>query len=230
MRTRTLLATLSLLAPAALPAQPPAADVLSGKAITALAEKLAGRKAAPGVEPEKPLDEKKLKALNLLTPDRLEVGFVSRAHQIEWPEALQAFRADREAFCKLLPEAVKLARKGKIPPKTLKQLTTRSKALDEQLAAMVADLAPIRYIEAKRFLNRLDAALGALGKADVSAHLRAADRLLVEGRSAPELASFLAARKLKVGPVVQGSDAAAYREIYQALADYEKRAARGGKK
>src|SRR5262245_46837867 len=131
MHTRTVLAALALLAAAA-PAQPPA-DVLSGKAITALAEKLAGRKAKPGAEPEKPLGEKKLRVLNLRTPTGLEVGLVTRAHEVKWPSAFDDFRADREAFCKQLVAAVKLARKNRVPAKVLKELADRRKALDEKL-------------------------------------------------------------------------------------------------
>jgi hypothetical protein len=192
-----------------------AAEVFSGKAIEDLVTQLR-RLAADRPWADVPLAEGILARVNLGTkPGGIRVR---RDGRLSWPAALreEAFAAERRRVDLVVPPAVRQAHSwGRVDPDLAAPLAPAVAALDRRLLEVVADIAPSQYIEAKRYLIRLNQGVNALGRP--GAPLPFSVERPARGRGVRELLDYLSGRGLHFAPALEG-DEAAYLAAWQAMA------------
>jgi hypothetical protein len=110
------------------------------------------------------------------------------------------------------------AKSGKVAPKVGKEASEAVRRLNTWLAARVEDLTPSDYIESKRFLNRLKAAVGSVDPAKLGRELKLARQATAKGKTLPELVEFMSAKKLKFAPSLKGEDAR-YQELHRLMSE-----------
>jgi len=141
-------------------------DVFSARALNVLLKsaQAAGSSLARG--PEVPLSEEILKNINLSGGTSAgSVGLLKGGVNLAWPEALQenGFEMATKRLTRNLRQAVDTLKDGDaVQPNLLRDIRGDYKAITTKLGDSADDLSPAQYIEARRFLNQLDASIKAL--------------------------------------------------------------------
>jgi hypothetical protein len=205
--------------------QPPLTEVWSGTSLNTLLADLQKR-LAQGVmttqrsRPE-PLDEDMLKHINVTpTGSAGNVGPLKNGGRLLWPLALTGpeFRAERERINNLAAELVKEAEFGnRVDAGTVRAMMDDVDRLQRALARNVGELAPSQYIEARRFLSDLDAALRTLQRPDAVSYFNR--KYAARGKTVPDLVNYMKEQGLQFAPAVNG-DQGAYLALYRALSGY----------
>jgi hypothetical protein len=204
---------------------PPVTEILSGKALNDLLADLRtlASKSDTATLRTFPmtLDEEGLKRINISSTRGGNLGLLRNEGQLAWPMVFYSadFKEDREHISNMAKKAYQQADvTGQVDVGIIQQLTTDVDKMSKQLRKVGADLTPAQYIEAKGFLNSLDAAITGLQHRDVQSHLKGLTAM--KGKSVAELVKFMTEQGLQFAPAVPG-DEAAYLAIHSALANYD---------
>jgi hypothetical protein len=195
------------------------AAIYSGKALNDLLLKCQGR---PSESPEPPplLPVQARGACNILTRGGVDASVLLKASSTRVPPALTDARKERQRYATALSAVVKAPRKGKVPPKVVKELEAATAGLHTYLADRADELSPSQYIEAKRFLNRLQKAVRSINPATLGDDVALAERI-ARMRSVAGLVGVMKARKLQFAPALSW-EGAAYQALYAALAAHQR--------
>jgi hypothetical protein len=195
------------------PAPPATAGELSG-----WLARLAGE-----TRPDVALDARLVRRLNVTrVGGGGDLALLMRDARPGWPSALRRapFAAERARVEGLLPEAAKRARAGaKGSDGDARDLTRSAESLSKELVEQVAELTPTEYVQAKRFLERIERTAAALRAADVRQALAAADGLQKGVKTVAGLAAYLQRERLTLTPPLAG-DEDAYLDLRRAITGY----------
>ncbi len=209
----------------------PVAEILSGQALNAASKAIQNQWRQGTRGPRINLDESVAAALNV-TPraGRGDASLIVRKGLLVWPVVLQgeAHAADRKQVEQDLARAAKQARSGTVDSTvtvdlrdTLSQMSSR---LEQQLTDdQSGELTPARYIEARRFLKRLQDTEAALEEKDLRGYIEAAAAMRDHGGSVAELVRYLDEHRLRIAPAWPG-DEPAYLKLNEALMNYLRQA------
>src|SRR5579884_4106609 len=197
------------------------AEVLSGEALNELLREVIARQAKGEKGPNVPLDAARVQRLNLTGGQGRDPSLLRDGGRLTWPPALQAAAYDRprrEAEQRFR-QAVDAARGDRAADReTLARLREASETLQAALAADVDYLTPSQYIEARRYLNRLDSACRLLQDADARDYF--SGKWAARGDTVAALVDHMKRQGLRFAPAAPG-DEDAYRALYAALRAYE---------
>jgi hypothetical protein len=227
-RSLALLAVLMLAASGRGQRDYPLSEVWSGKALNDLLERLEGRSAPPGAEPEAQLDRKTLDALNVgSAAGKGGVLSLRKADKAEWPAALLEGKPEkaRERWVGLAKRATREAEKGSVSVAAQKDMAALHKQLLEELDGKVDDIGISDYIVAKRFLVRIKDDVALAKTADLGEVMKAADDLVARRRTVPELVNRMREKKLCFAACLPGHEKI-YEALYKAMTDLDRRAAK----
>jgi hypothetical protein len=208
---------------------PPTTEILAATTLNQLLNNLKGKTNGQPV----PLDENILKQINVIDPNRGNLGALKPAkqgHGLNWPQPLkgEAFHDEVKQINQRVADLLRRAEfKGEVDHGGLQDLAATIARLKAKLRAGQGELTLMQQIEAKRFLGQLDAARFALGKPRAK---RAADlitgKLAPRGKTVPELLKSMYGSGLEFAPSTEG-DEAAYVALYNALLVYAQSAGLG---
>jgi hypothetical protein len=197
---------------------PPVTEVCSAKALNDLLAHLQDLQAkGAGGEPIA-LEQAVLKRIHLMAAKG--DGQVSVLHdggRLDYPAALRkdAFQTERAELDRLAPVAVQEAINGRVSAATLRNLRGAVDALNRRVVAEAGNMPPARYIEAKRFVNRLGDALKVLEQPDGGNYFTG--KYAAQGKTVADLVRHMTERGLLFAPAAAG-DEAAYLALHRALA------------
>jgi hypothetical protein len=196
-------------------------EILSGHALNVLLRSIqeAGSLSrGPNVE----LAEDTLKHVNVTGGTSAgNAGLLKGGVKLAWPEGLQGDGFDTAG--KRLTRNLKLAvdtlkDKEPLPEALLKDIKGDFKAMNDRLNESADELSPSQYIEARRFLNQLGAAIKVLSDPKVANYFN--NTWNARGGNVAELVSHMTKAGLTFAPAAPG-DEAAYRAVYNALRAFE---------
>jgi serine/threonine protein kinase len=194
----------------------PLASITLGGSLNDLLKQAQKAAGAPGRSPDFQLDQVVLRRINA-SHQSGTVRLLRAADALKWPAALKGdeYKKDRLALERLFREAKQAA--GKVCPDTLRDGLAGYKRMAERLIAKVNELSPAQYIEAKRFLNQINEALTALGRADVVKFFNG--DYDPKGQTVGELAQHMTRNGLQFAPALAG-DEVAYLALHHAFVRY----------
>jgi hypothetical protein len=199
---------------------PPTADeIASGAALNELLDGLAQarKQAAPK---SGPLADNLLSRLNVTKARSSDSIGLLRNGQFTWPEAVSQLipQAEQTQIEQQVRNLYEQARRGQPDMALLASLRSAIGKTAAELATKVNDLPNEQYREGKRFLSGFTAALNAIGNGELAATTEL-QQFARGGKDVKELAEFMLNRGLRFAPAA-AEDAAAYRAVYDALAQY----------
>ncbi len=205
--------------------EPPATEVWSGAALNTLLNDVQKLQAVDRASnpSDIPLDEDVVKRLNV-NATASNIGLLKDGGRLAWPLGLRALppadqtRELRSQVGTLLQDAVGQAANGKVDPSLLQELSRDVSRLQKLLVARANDLPEDTYIEARQFLNDLDASVRTLRRPDAGDYL--SGRLAAKGSTVQKLVQYMTEHGLQFGPAVRG-DEGAYNAVHRALARYD---------
>ena len=155
-------------------------------------------------------------------------GLLRDGAELEWPAAWQIAPLARlslelrRSVERSVAEARNQARKGRVSAGFIAGLRADIKDLDAFLARNVCSVQAADYIEAKRHLKQLDAAVQLLGRKDAGSYLDGTYALdPAKVHTVPELVAFMRDHGLTFAAAVEG-DESAYTALHRALTEYER--------
>jgi hypothetical protein len=145
---------------------------------------------------------------------------------LSWPALLRSedFAEDRARIEAVLGPATEKAAHGRVDAGTPEAISKYAKELEMRLVLMAKIMGETSgwsagdYIEAKRFLHRLDDALKFLRQPQVERY--GIDVYAARGKSVAELVRYMGENGLRFAPAVTGNEAA-YLALQRALAAYD---------
>jgi hypothetical protein len=170
-----------------------------------------------------PVDESVLKYINVVDPNGGNLGVLKPAKEgqpLNWPQPLkgEGYSDEVKQVNQRVAELLKQAEfKGEVDPGGLQNLKTAISRLKAKVQASQAELTLMQQIEAKRFLNQLDAAWFALGQPKAADLLTG--KLAAKGKTVPELLNSMYGSGVQFAPATNG-DEAAYVALYNSLLAY----------
>jgi hypothetical protein len=208
---------------------PPLAEILSGRALNSLLTHLAKQQYRGERGPRIPLSEDVLKGINLSTGEtRANAGLLKYDGRLQWPGPLEGheFDASREHVSKLIVAAVNQAKNAEpVDAGKIQDLRVELGRMDNILVNNVSGmsgatdlLSPSEYIEAKRYLNLMGAAVKALEHPNAANYFN--QTWAAKGANVAELVRYMTDKGLVFAPAVPG-DADCYRALYQALQAFD---------
>jgi hypothetical protein len=124
-----------------------------------------------------------------------------------------------DRFGQLVEEAVRDAIfNGKVDRGTLDRLHSAQRDLDQRLRALITEVSPNDYTEARRYLQELNQALRVLKRPDAADYLNG--KYTAQGKDVGELIKNMSKHGLRFAPAVAG-DEAAYNALYRAMVAYD---------
>jgi hypothetical protein len=197
-------------------------EIWSGRTLNVLLKSVF-KSPRPTSGPNIPLDTTALKGLNLTDgTTRANLSMTRDEGKINWPEALQAESYDevRDRFSKTFEAASRQVNSTGPPSRAMMtSLRTDWKTMSDKLDDQVADLAPSRYIEARRLLNQLKETVNGLADPRLCKACHVDWRKNV--RSVAGLVNYCLKNGLQFGPAVSGEEPS-YTVTYYALRNYER--------
>jgi hypothetical protein len=208
---------------------PPLIDILSARALNALFAQVARQQAQGGCGPKIVLREDVLKGINLTRQDTAaNAGLLKHDGRLQWPLPLEGsgFAGSRERIGRLIAEAIDQARNiqavdaGKLRDlyNELGRLTTKLVQNARDAARTEDGLSLSQYIEAKRYVDQVTAAVKALENPSVANYFN--DNWVPKGPTVAELVKYMWEKGLTFAPAVPG-DADSYRALYRALQAFD---------
>jgi hypothetical protein len=198
-------------------------EIWSGRTLNVLLRSILASP-SPTRGPNIPLDERTVQGLNLT--DKTTRGNLALAKdegKIDWPEALQeaAYDSSRDRFSKNFSNAIKTAQQGERPPVSmLRDLRNDIKELESKLDDQARDLAPSKFIESRRMLNKLRDTVTGLSDSRICKSCN--DTWKKNVRSVAELVEHCMKNGLEFGPAAAAGDDASYSAAYYAMRSYER--------
>jgi len=207
----------------------PRTEVWSGKALNDLLASI--EKAGPSRLKEGPnvgLEDETLKSLNLTSGSGggnagLLRKLLDKDYRLNWPEALT--EAPYEKMTKDLEKdmraaALEIYQGGDVAADKKRDIRSLYDAIEKKFNDSADDLSPSQYIEAKRYLNQVKAAVRALSDTNVKKYLDKNNTWNAKGKTVAELVDHMSKSGLKFAPAADG-DQGAYNAAYQALRSFE---------
>lgn len=170
-----------------------------------------------------PLEEDTLKSVNLTSGATTgNVGMLKDGVKLTWPQALDDQKTTAEARKRLardLRSAVDLIKDGETVEGTDVWRTINSdfKTIKDKLSDSADELSMSQYIEAKRYLNQLEAAIKLLSDKNAKKYF---NTWTAKGKNVAELVSHMTKEGLKFAPATPG-DEASYNALYTALRSFD---------
>jgi hypothetical protein len=199
---------------------PSLTEIWSGKSLNELLRSIKGSKLNRSSSAT--LDDDTLKRINLTDGNsRGNVGMLRNGGDLSWPDSLKEPQFDklRKSLQRNLRLAVaQLKDKEPVDDATKRDLNADFKELNKVLNDSADDLSPAQYIEAKRYLNQLSAALRALSDPKVKNYFD--NTWVAKGKNVAELVSHMIKEGLLFAPATPG-DEAAYNALYHAIRAFE---------
>lgn len=196
-------------------------DITSGKALNTLLRSIQNvgtSKLNRG--PQIDLAETTLKNLNLSGGGTGNVGLLKNP-VLAWTEALtdDSFKEPRLRFTKLLRQAADtLKDREEVPERILKDLRADYKTMSDDLDKRAIEFTTSQYIEARKYLNQLNAALRALSDPNTRKHFDST--WAAKGRTVALLIEDMTKDGLTFNAATPGNEAA-YRAMYRAMQAFE---------
>jgi hypothetical protein len=205
----------------------PLTEIWSGKALNDILADLKRLLAKGQQSPEDiELDPDILKQINVRGGGSGNIALLRNGGQLTWPVGLKELEGSAE-IRKLIDskaiEAVRQAENGQVSAGLIKDLQANVNKLHKKLVRSVSELPTNQYIEAKRYLNNLDAAVLALQQPAVGNYFN--QKWVAGGRTVRDLVGSMLKKGLTFAPAVAG-DEAAYQALHSALAAYDQLARR----
>jgi hypothetical protein len=195
-------------------------DILSGRALNTLLGSIQkSGKISSG--PNLPLDEDIAGKINVTGGTNGNVGLLKDGGKLTWPEGFHDARFDepRKRLTRNIALAVQTLKDGDaVRPDLITDIRGDAKTIAQTLDDTANDLSPPQYIEARRFLRRLDAGITALADPRVVNYFN--NNWRARGKNVAELVTHMTNNGLLFAPASPG-DEAAYRAVFQALRAYE---------
>jgi hypothetical protein len=196
-------------------------EIWSGRTLNVLLRSIL-KAPDPTGGPQVPLDENQLRGLNLTDgTSHANLSMARDEGKIDWPEALAAgpFDEVRDQFSKTFAAATRQAQSGEMPSRAMmNSLRGDLQKLEEKLADQVGELAPSRFIESRRLLNRLRDNLR--GMSDPRLVRSSQSNWRKDVQSVSDLVGHMMKNGLQFGPAMRG-DEPSYTATYFALRRYE---------
>jgi hypothetical protein len=206
---------------------PPVTEIWSGKALNDILADFLVRPArgetANLSTVALPLDKDCLKHINV-NRGAGNSALVKNEGRLAWPVAFAGpeYKDERELLTLRAQQAVRQAAfNGQVDPLTVRQITDDTDKLGQRLRRDGKDMPISQYIEAKGFLNDLDAAITVLQQPDVGRHF--GGQYTLSATTVPELVKQMTERGLHFAPAIAG-DEAAYMALHRWLAEYHQAA------
>ena len=194
-------------------------EITSGYAVNTLLPYLASLVEKGVHGPQVPLDQEELKYINVTkltgTTNTGNAGLLRNGGHLHWPEALKGETQQRLA--KLLPQAVsQAAENNSVDPALLADIAKAVDALDKELRQKNRsdEIEPASYLEARRFLENLRAAVTLLQSPDPASFLNGT--VIARGSNVQELIQHMMAENLRFAPATPGTEPA-YLDLYHAM-------------
>jgi len=208
----------------------PASEIWSGKALNDLLASVlkegSGRlKDGPNV----PLEDETLKHLNLSPPAGggnagLLRKLLDKDYHFNWPEVLSESKYEKltkDLETQLRSAANDVYQSGEgIATDKKNNIRATFDAITKQFNESADELAPSQYIESKRFLNQVKAAIRALSDTSVKNYLNKNNTWNAKGKNVAELVDHMSKTGLMFTGAADG-DYAAYNAAYIALRQFE---------
>jgi hypothetical protein len=204
---------------------PPAGDIFSGKALNDLFDNI---KKFPTAGPTIAISEETMRRINFTgeAANSGNFGLFRNGGKLNWPISLNtsAFRSERENFESMVSDALRQARTGNVDGDAQQKMHGAVDDMKAKLKKEINNLSPGQYMDAKRYLNDLDAAVTSLGDPNVA---KLADSKMNSRGNVQELVQYMVDNGLSFAPAVRG-DEGAYRALHQALVEYDTAVASNG--
>jgi hypothetical protein len=171
--------------------------------------------------PQIGVDEDVLRHINLTSgKGDGNAGLLKNEGRLSWPLTLRGdeYKKDRELLNNLTPEVINQAINGRVDAGTLNEIMAAANRMHDQLVSSIKDLPPSQYMEAKRFLGNLDAAIKVLRQPDAGDYFT--QKYAAKGKNVAELVDYMTKKGLKFAPAVDG-DEAAYSALHRALVNFD---------
>jgi hypothetical protein len=202
---------------------PPSTEIWSASALnTVLADiqKNLARDNTSSRLPHVDLEEEVLRHVNLMSQKGDgHTALLRNDGRLNWPLSLRGteFKADRELLDRLAPDAIKQALAGRVDAGTLRDIVAAANRISNTLGLNIKDLPSPQYMEARRFLNSLDATIKVLRRPDARDYFT--KNFAARGKNVAELVKHITENGLRFAPAVDG-DEAAYIALHRALVTF----------
>lgn len=202
--------------------QPPITEILSAKSLNDLLFDLQ-KMAAQGVQgPRIALEQDALKHINVTTgTNEGNIGLLRSGTNLSWPlgiSGLSDSKKVRGEIESLLTQARSQAMQGQVDPGVLLALKKDIDNLGRIVKSHVADMEPMDYIGAKRYLTELSHAVEVLQQPNARNYLDG--KYAAKGGTVDELVQYMTQSGLRFAPATQ-ADSAAYVSVYNGMAAYD---------
>lgn len=197
---------------------PPLTEIWAAEPLNALLSNLQDAQARGGDLPNVAIADAVLQHTNLTpAPGAGNLAMLKDNGLIAWPMALRrdSLRPLEERLEELTVSLVKQARGESVQPNDYRHALVLLDQAQAEWKSQVAVVSASDYIQGKRFLTDLSAAVKALSELDAGRALR--NQYSAKGRSVAELVAYMGANGLKFAPATAG-DRPAYLALHQALA------------
>jgi hypothetical protein len=170
-----------------------------------------------------PLAEDTLKSINLTSGATTgNAGMLKDGVKLAWPQALDDQKTTEEARKRLardLRSAVDLIKDGEtVKSELLKTIRSDYSTIKNKLSDSADELSMAQYIESKRYLNQLDAAIKALSDPNAKKYFN--NNWIGKTKNVAELVKHMSSEGLTFAPATPG-DEAAYNALYTALRSFD---------
>jgi hypothetical protein len=196
--------------------------IISAQALNVLLDDL---RIAKGVRTSSgaPLSDETLTHINVTVKKHGNLGLLRNDVNFTWPDALTqeaiVSKQQRETIELKARAAVQQAVQGSLPKDVLKSLRSFADTTRDALSKRINSIPVGDYLEAKRFLNRFDAACLALEKGEAVSYFKF-QNWIDKGKTIQDIAGYMIREGLYFAPAVPG-DEQAYRVLHSALAAYD---------
>lgn len=202
---------------------PPPVEIYSGDALNSLLDHLKKMEGMGVRGPMQAIDDDVLKRINVTAGNGGNVGLLKDLKdggKLQWPLALQRpdFAKVREILDTLFTEAVQQVKFGnEVKVNIKKDIQAALQLLNEKLNQLNNEMSIAESIEARRYVNQLNAAFKALDDTQVASFFNG--KFAAQGKTVGDLVKYMAANGLIFAPATQG-DFAAYKALQGAMAAY----------
>lgn len=202
---------------------PPPVEIYSGDALNSLLAYLIKQQGAGLRGPMQPIDEDVLKRINVNAGNGGNVGLLKDLKdggKLQWPLALQRpeFAEARKILDALFAEAVQQVKFGnEVRVNIAKDIQAALQLLNDKLNQANNEMTLNESIEARRYVNQLNAAFKALTDPQVANFFNG--KFVPQGKTVADLVKYMADNGLRFAPATQG-DEAAYKALQNAMAAY----------
>lgn len=204
---------------------PPVTEIFSAQALNALLANAMKMQSQNVQGADVRISEDMLRRINL-SGGKGNVGLLKNDGRLSWPLALRTLPPEnetgpiRQAFDRLLAEALDQVKNGPIDAGVLNELDKAIDRLREYLVKRVSDLPFSQYSEAKRFLGNLEEGVKALRDPNRKVTECLAGNHASKCRTVQDLVKYMADNGLQFASAVAGEEAA-YLALHRALVAYE---------